>query len=244
MWGQDIYARVADTAEPHSRRSPVTDSSQVGDCARSPPPQDTRLGAWGSGGRAAGLSPQPLSFVQCRCCRPPFRLFLHSSFPSSHGGGGWVAVEGRAKAFILERCRRRAELGKEEKFPFPRCGPYFVTAVCGEKVVVGVRLGEWQARGVGRGLALRGNPLGSAPHPRPTPPGTLQEWFLSVTDFLSQWVQAAFQHITELDWDLAFSSRGNPAPLSTQYKSLAVMRGRAGACPGLDRYPADRGRCV
>ena len=35
-----------------------------------------------------------------------------------------------------------------------------------------------------------------------------------------------------------------PAPLGTEYKSLVVMWGRVGACPGLDRYPADHGRCV
>ena len=46
-----------------------------------------------------------------------------------------------------------------------------------------------------------------------------------MTDFLAQWVQAAFQHITELDCDLAFSSRGNPAPLGTEYKCRLFQLG-------------------
>ena len=92
MLGEDIYAGVADTAEPHTRRSPVTDSSQVGDCARSPPPQDTLLGAWGSGGLAGGRqgclpSPSPLSSVDAAGL-PLDYSFIFSVLSWGWGGRG------------------------------------------------------------------------------------------------------------------------------------------------------------
>lgn len=37
--GERIYAGVADTGEPHIRRSLATDSSQVGDCKQAPAPR-------------------------------------------------------------------------------------------------------------------------------------------------------------------------------------------------------------
>ena len=167
MWGEDIYAGVADTAEPHTRRSPVTDSSQVGDCARSPPPQDTLLGAWGSGGRAARLSPQPLSFVQCRCCWPPFRLFIHLFRAlvgvRAVGSGGGEGL----RFYSEERCRRRAELGKDWKSFHSPGVVLTLSLVCGEEVVVEVRLGEWQALGGGGGGGL---PCKTTLRKRPPPP--------------------------------------------------------------------------